>query len=70
MVQHAEITRFKGLGEISPQEFRSFIGEDIRLLPVELSQIGAMKDTLLFYMGNNTPKRRHFIMEHLTDAEL
>ncbi len=69
-IQHAEITRFKGLGEISPQEFRSFIGEDIRLLPVELSQIGAMKDTLLFYMGNNTPKRRHFIMEHLTDAEL
>ena len=61
----AEVTRFKGLGEISPKEFGQFIGEDIRLVPVNVKSIKAIQETLGFYMGKNTPERRTFIMENL-----
>ncbi len=61
----AEITRFKGLGEISPDEFKHFIGEDIRLDPVMLSKEATIDQILAFYMGKNTPKRQEFIIENL-----
>ncbi len=61
----AEITRFKGLGEISPDEFKHFIGEDIRLEPVMLSKDNTIDQLLEFYMGKNTPKRQEFIIENL-----
>jgi len=60
-----EITRFKGLGEISPDEFGNFIGEDIRLQPVLLHKDSHLKDVLEFYMGKNTPDRQEFIIENL-----
>lgn len=60
-----EITRFKGLGEISPDEFRNFIGEDIRLEPVLLSTGQKIEDILEFYMGKNTPERQEFIISNL-----
>lgn len=60
-----EVTRFKGLGEISPKEFGQFIGPDIRLVPVNLKNIKSIQETLEFYMGKNTPERREFIMENL-----
>ncbi len=60
-----EITRFKGLGEISPNEFKHFIGKDIRLDPVRLRKEDAVKDLLAFYMGKNTPERQEFIIENL-----
>lgn len=60
-----EITRFKGLGEISPGEFKHFIGKDIRLDPVRLRREDAIKDLLEFYMGKNTPERQDFIVENL-----
>lgn len=61
----AEITRFKGLGEISPDEFKFFIGEDIRLDPVMLSKENTIEELLGFYMGKNTPQRQEFIIENL-----
>ncbi|HPF93373.1 MAG TPA: DNA topoisomerase IV subunit B [Tenuifilaceae bacterium] len=61
----AEITRFKGLGEISPDEFKNFIGEDIRLDPVRISNSDQVADLLAFYMGKNTPERQEFIIENL-----
>lgn len=61
----AEITRFKGLGEISPDEFRGFIGEDIRLDPVVIGKDSSLKDMLGFFMGKNTPDRQQFIIENL-----
>jgi topoisomerase-4 subunit B len=61
----AEITRFKGLGEISPDEFGDFIGEDIRLEPVLLPEDTDIKDILTYYMGKNTPSRQKFIIENL-----
>lgn len=61
----AEVTRFKGLGEISPGEFKQFIGPDIKLTPVSVHHFSDIKPTLEFYMGKNTPKRKHFIMDHL-----
>jgi topoisomerase IV subunit B len=64
-VKNAEITRFKGLGEISPKEFGQFIGEDIRLVKVDVRSLAAVPETLSFYMGKNTPERRQYIMEHL-----
>jgi topoisomerase IV subunit B len=64
-----EITRFKGLGEISPNEFGQFISKDIRLLPVRVEHFSDIKSTLDFYMGKNTPKRRAFIMENLISEE-
>ncbi len=60
-----EITRFKGLGEISPSEFAGFIGEDIRLEPVILRKDTKTKDILAFYMGKNTPERQEFIINKL-----
>ncbi len=60
-----EITRFKGLGEISPEEFGKFIGEDIRLQPVQLDKDSHLRDVLEFYMGKNTPDRQDFIIENL-----
>ncbi|MFD2917755.1 DNA topoisomerase IV subunit B [Psychroserpens luteus] len=60
-----EITRFKGLGEISPDEFVHFIGEDIRLDPVMLEKDMSIEDLLSFYMGKNTPTRQEFIIDNL-----
>ncbi len=60
-----EITRFKGLGEISPDEFRHFIGQNIRLEPVILKKDASIKSILEFYMGKNTPDRQAFIIENL-----
>ncbi len=60
-----EITRFKGLGEISPGEFKQFIGSQIRLSQVEYAGKVDVSDILDFYMGKNTPERKDFIMEHL-----
>jgi len=60
-----EITRFKGLGEISPDEFKYFIGEDIRLDPVILKKDSAVSKLLSFYMGKNTPDRQEFIIDNL-----
>ena len=60
-----EITRFKGLGEISPDEFKYFIGDDIRLDPVMLDKHTTIEQLLLFYMGKNTPDRQKFIIENL-----
>ena len=60
----AEITRFKGLGEISPDEFKNFIGEDMRLEPVVIGK-ESVADLLSFYMGKNTPDRQEFIIENL-----
>ena len=60
-----EITRFKGLGEISPNEFKYFIGEDIRLDPVMLDTDKSTSELLSFYMGKNTPERQKFIIDNL-----
>lgn len=63
--QAAEVTRFKGLGEISPKEFGQFIGEDMRLVPVEVQSLKNVPRLLEFYMGKNTPERREFIVNNL-----
>ena len=63
--KNPEITRFKGLGEISPDEFKYFIGDDIRLEPVIIGQDSSIKEMLHFYMGKNTPERQEFIIENL-----
>ncbi len=60
-----EITRFKGLGEISPNEFKYFIGDDIRLSPVLIGHNSPVQQLLEFYMGKNTPERQDFIIENL-----
>jgi topoisomerase-4 subunit B len=60
-----EITRFKGLGEISPDEFEGFIGEDIRLEPVILEKESSIAKILSYYMGKNTPERQRFIIDNL-----
>ena len=68
-----EITRFKGLGEISPSEFKHFIGQSIRLEPVILRRESSIEYTLSFYMGKNTPERQNFIIDNLrieNDMEL
>ncbi len=64
-----EITRFKGLGEISPDEFKHFIGPDIRLEPVKLRKEDDIQEILAFYMGKNTPDRQDFIIERLRVEE-
>jgi topoisomerase-4 subunit B len=61
----AEITRFKGLGEISPAEFGQFIGADIRLVRIDVQTLKAVPAVLEFYMGKNTPERRDYIMKNL-----
>ncbi|MGY6562475.1 MAG: DNA topoisomerase IV subunit B [Luteibaculaceae bacterium] len=63
--KNPEITRFKGLGEISPDEFKNFIGEDIKLEPVVLTKDSTIADMLSFYMGKNTPDRQDFIINNL-----
>ena len=60
-----ETTRFKGLGEISPPEFKQFIGTDMRIKPVRLDSLSEVGRVLRFYMGKNTPERKQYIMEHL-----
>ena len=60
-----EITRFKGLGEISPNEFKNFIGDSIRLDPIIINKETSVEDLLAFYMGKNTPDRQNFIIENL-----
>ncbi len=61
----AEITRFKGLGEISPDEFKNFIGADIRLDPILMKKHESVANMLEFYMGKNTPERQDFIIDNL-----
>lgn len=65
-----EITRFKGLGEISPHEFKQFIGKEIRLIPVMVNIFSDIKQTLEFYMGKNTPERKQFIMQNLINVDI
>ncbi|MGQ1890121.1 DNA topoisomerase IV subunit B [Thermophagus sp. OGC60D27] len=67
--KNAEITRFKGLGEISPDEFKHFIGKDIRLEPVKMKKEDAFKELLEFYMGKNSPHRQNFIIDNLVVDE-
>ena len=64
-IKGSEVTRFKGLGEISAKEFGQFIGEDMRLIPVTIGSLAEAKKAMNFYMGKNTPERRDFIMENL-----
>jgi topoisomerase-4 subunit B len=67
--KNPEITRFKGLGEISPDEFKHFIGPDIRLQPVRMKKDDDIKEILGFYMGKNTPERQDFIIQRLRVEE-
>ena len=67
--KNPEITRFKGLGEISPDEFSHFIGEDMRLEPVLMSKSKSIEEILTFYMGKNTPERQGFIIDNLKFEE-
>ncbi len=64
-----EVTRFKGLGEISPSEFKAFMGRDMRLSPVTISGEHSIGETLAFYMGKNTQERRNYIMDSLVIDE-
>ena len=70
ITRNPEITRFKGLGEISPSEFGQFIGENMRLLAVNIKTIKGLHETMNFYMGKNTPDRRSFIMQNLVSEEV
>ena len=63
-----EVTRFKGLGEISPKEFKQFIGPDMRLQQVNIDRLSEVPKVLTFYMGKNTPERKQYIMEHLMES--
>jgi topoisomerase-4 subunit B len=67
--KNAEITRFKGLGEISPDEFKNFIGKNIRLDPVSMKKEDLIKEMLEFYMGKNTKDRQNFIIQNLVVEE-
>jgi topoisomerase IV subunit B len=70
-IKNPEITRFKGLGEISPDEFIHFIGKDIRLDPVYIKKEESISEILAFYMGKNTPDRQNFIIDNLrVDEEM
>ena len=64
-----EITRFKGLGEISPDEFRNFIGADIRLEQVTMHKDDKVDDLLCYYMGKNSMERQNFIIDNLVIEE-
>lgn len=64
-MKNPEVTRFKGLGEIDPKEFGQFIGDDIKLVPVTVDSATEVRKKMQFYMGNNTPERREYIMENL-----
>ncbi|MDA8876474.1 type IIA DNA topoisomerase subunit B, partial [Akkermansiaceae bacterium] len=65
--KNPEITRFKGLGEISPDEFKFMIGKDMRLDPVLMEEGKGLKEMLTFYMGKNTPDRQGYIIENLRE---
>ncbi|MDP6979768.1 MAG: DNA topoisomerase IV subunit B [Myxococcota bacterium] len=69
-IKGAEITRFKGLGEISPKEFGQFIGQGMRLVPITVKNMGEVPKVLDFFMGKNTPQRKEFIVDNLTEAVL
>ena len=69
LVKNPEITRFKGLGEISPNEFKYFIGENMRLDPVIVGSEAKIQDILKYYMGKNTPQRQEFIINNLKIEE-
>ena len=64
-IKGPEVTRFKGLGEISPKEFGQFIGEGIRLVRVSVGSMGEVEKSLDFFMGKNTPARKDFIVDNL-----
>jgi topoisomerase-4 subunit B len=68
-LRSSEVTRFKGLGEISPGEFKAFIGPDMRLTRVSVDDAHAIQPLLQFYMGKNTPDRREYIMGHLVASD-
>ena len=65
----AEITRFKGLGEISPNEFKYFIGDNMRLDPVIIGSDTKIEEILKYFMGKNTPERQEFIIDNLKVEE-
>ena len=65
-----EITRFKGLGEISPNEFKNFIGENIKLEPIIINQDKDINDAVSYFMGKNTQARQDFIINNLKHEEL
>ena len=69
-IKGAEVTRFKGLGEIDPSEFGAFIGPDIKLVPVTVTAVNELAKTMKFYMGDNTPERRDFIMQYLLPEDI
>ena len=69
VVKSAEVTRFKGLGEIRSEEFKKFIGDEIKLVPVTYDSLREIRQEMEFYMGDNTPERRDFIMENLLDGQ-
>ncbi|MFH0946686.1 MAG: toprim domain-containing protein, partial [Planctomycetota bacterium] len=64
-IKSPEVTRFKGLGEINPKEFAQFIGDEMRLQPVVVGNMGEISKALDFFMGKNTPERKTFIIENL-----
>jgi topoisomerase-4 subunit B len=68
-IKNPEITRFKGLGEISPDEFKGFIGKEIRLDQVKLRKEDSVHELLAFYMGKNTTERQSFIIDNLVVEE-
>tara|TARA_Y100001936_G_scaffold251227_1_gene306380 strand:- start:4318 stop:6174 length:1857 start_codon:yes stop_codon:yes gene_type:complete len=68
--KNCEITRFKGLGEISPNEFKSFIGENIKLEPIIINQDKDINDAVTYFMGKNTQSRQEFIIDNLKHEEL
>jgi topoisomerase-4 subunit B len=67
-IRGAEVTRFKGLGEISPNEFGQFIGDEGRLSPVSVQNISEVSHCLDFFMGKNTPERKAFIIDNLVTS--
>jgi len=67
--KNAEITRFKGLGEISPDEFKNFIGEDMKLEPVMLTKEASIETILSYFMGKNTQERQEFIINNLRNED-
>ncbi len=64
-IRNAEITRFKGLGELSAKDFKVFIGPDMKLVPITISNFKEAEDAMHFYMGKNTPQKRTYILENL-----
>ena len=64
-IKGPEVTRFKGLGEISPREFNEFVGDGIRLVPIDIRSMSEVNKSLSFFMGKNTPERKEFIVKNL-----